>query len=153
MIMQPSLKSTVIQAAGGIVWRNTKEGPKLALVHRPEYNDWSLPKGKLHPGESWQTAALREVFEETGCEVQIENFAGSISYTVNGFPKVVRFWNMLAHDVPESYTNGEVDRIVWLSKQEAVKLIEYREERGLIALQPLFGENSMPEQGETFEST
>jgi len=84
----------VIRAAGGIVWKETPEGRKVAVVHRARYGDWCLPKGKLKENESWEEAALREVKEETGCDARITGVAGSVSYDVKGTPKTVRFFTM-----------------------------------------------------------
>jgi len=67
----PVALSDVILAAGGLVWRNSPRGREIALVHRPKYDDWTLPKGKLDPGESWQDGAVREVEEETGFDVRL----------------------------------------------------------------------------------
>jgi 8-oxo-dGTP pyrophosphatase MutT (NUDIX family) len=58
-------KSSVIQAGGGLVWRESRAGREIAIIHRPRYDDWTFPKGKLHKGETWEQAALREVEEET----------------------------------------------------------------------------------------
>ena len=113
--------SHMIQAAGGLVWRQGPGGRELALIHRRRYQDWSLPKGKLKNGESWQQAALREVLEETGCEALLGEFAGQIDYDVRGTPKRVMFWHMQAVDECQFYPNEEVDAIEWLPPDRALK--------------------------------
>jgi len=130
--MDENPNTTVITAAGGIVWRETEEGIKLALIHRSQYNDWTLPKGKLEPGESWQTAALREVQEETGCDVELGNFAGSVAYTVRGIPKVVLFWHMKIKNISRFSPNNEVDKLIWLSKEAALEKLNYETEKTLL---------------------
>ena len=89
-------EADVIEAAGGVIWRETGRGRDMALIHRARYDDWTLPKGKLEAGERWQEGALREIKEETGCDVEIVSFAGAVGYTVKGVAKVVLFWNMKA---------------------------------------------------------
>ncbi len=84
----------LLTAAGGLLWRTTPKGRELAVIHRARYGDWTLPKGKLQPGEDWQKAALREVKEETGCEAKLVSFAGTVRYPVKGTPKLVLFFNM-----------------------------------------------------------
>src|SRR5439155_22090056 len=75
------LGGTVVQAAGGLVLRDDPNGsPEIALVHRPRYDDWTLPKGKLMPGESFEDGALREVQEETGLRCRLDRFLDSVSY-------------------------------------------------------------------------
>lgn len=126
----------VIQAAGGIVWKKEKPDNKIALVHRHKHNDWSLPKGKVDPGETWEEAALREVLEETGCVGKLKNYAGSISYLLNGKPKVVMFWHMdIKAEKPEEM-NGEVDEIRWVTLAEAAALLDYQDEIDLIKSGP-----------------
>ena len=105
----------------------------LALIHRRRYQDWSLPKGKLKNGESWQQAALREVLEETGCEALLGEFAGQIDYDVRGTPKRVMFWHMQAVDECQFYPNEEVDAIEWLPPDRALKRLNYAGERALLA--------------------
>jgi 8-oxo-dGTP diphosphatase len=123
----------MIFAAGGIVWKMTPEGRKVALVHRSRYNDWSLPKGKLIEKESWEEAAIREVKEETGCDVRIIGFAGPVSYQVKGTPKIVLFFTMEA--VRESaFTDfSEVNEVLWLSPEEALGRLDYEGERALLS--------------------
>jgi 8-oxo-dGTP pyrophosphatase MutT (NUDIX family) len=80
----------IIRAAGGLLWRTGKDGRRrLAVIHRPHREDWSLPKGKLKDGEHWEEAALREVEEETGCKARIASFAGAVHYVPKRTPKVV----------------------------------------------------------------
>lgn len=121
----------MIRAAGGLLWDDAR---RIALVHRRRYNDWTLPKGKLHEGESWEQAALREVAEETGYPVKRDSFAGAVAYETPKGGKVVRFWNM-------SLTNGartpidadEVAEVVWLTAEAACDALTYALERALVA--------------------
>lgn len=121
-----------IQAAGGLVWRQGPSGKELAIIHRRRYQDWSLPKGKLKTGESWQQAALREVREETGCEALLGDFAGQIDYFVGGTPKRVLFWHMQTVAECQFYPNDEVDAVEWLSPSRALERLNYAGERALL---------------------
>jgi 8-oxo-dGTP pyrophosphatase MutT (NUDIX family) len=129
-------KKSVIQAAGGIIWKIEGNEKKLAVVHRHKHNDWSLPKGKVDPGESWKEAALREVLEETGCVGKIKKYAGSISYQLDGKPKVVLFWHMHIKSTKKEKMNGEVDEVRWLTVDQAVELLNYDDEINLIKKDP-----------------
>ena len=129
---QQNLMNEVIKAAGGLLWRANGTSQEIAIIHRPHHNDWSLPKGKLEPGESWQTTALREVWEETGCLAKLDSFAGSVAYTFNGIAKVVLFWNMSIVKEGEFKPNLEVDQLIWMSAKEALKKLDYSGERALI---------------------
>lgn len=122
----------VIEAAGGLVWRESGGSRQLAVIHRPKYDDWTLPKGKLEPGERWQAAALREVGEETGCQAEITGFAGSVSYTVRGVPKVVLFWHMIPVSELEFRPSEEVNEVEWLTVEEAVDRLTYSRERDVV---------------------
>jgi len=122
----------VIEAAGGILWRKIALEKELALIHRPRYDDWTLPKGKRESGEQWQETALREVYEETGHQPTLKNFVGSIAYLANGVPKIVLFWNMKTAETKEFRPNGEVDKMVWLPLEEALEKISYESERDLL---------------------
>ena len=126
--------SDVILAAGGIVWRDSRRGREIAVVHRPKYDDWTLPKGKLDDGESWQDAAVREVEEETGFRVQLGDFAGGCTYLARRAPKVVLFWHMEVDGEPafEPEDPEEVDALEWLSPARARRRLTYQRERGVL---------------------
>lgn len=127
---------SVIQAAGGILWKKDGKKKKLAIVHRHKHDDWSLPKGKVDDGESWKDTARREVLEETGFVGKIRKYAGSISYLLDGTPKVVLFWHMRIKGEKPSKMNGEVDRVRWVTVEEATKLLDYPDEIELIQSDP-----------------
>ncbi|MBM3144566.1 MAG: NUDIX hydrolase [Chloroflexi bacterium] len=127
-----NLTADVIEAAGGLLWRETPSGRELALIHRRKYDDWTLPKGKRDPGERWQDTALREVFEETGCRATLKSFAGSTAYTVKGVAKVVLFWNMETAEDGDFQANDEVDRLVWLPVEKALLEMSHETERSLL---------------------
>ena len=122
----------VIQAAGGLVWRHSAGGPEVVLIHRPRYDDWSFPKGKMEAGETWTETALREVEEETGIHVVLDDFAGSFSYLVRQQVKVVLFWNMQIHKESSFVANDEVDQLKWLPVGQAIALLKYGFEQDLL---------------------
>jgi len=121
----------VLQSAGGLVWRSSLSGKELLIIHRPKYDDWSLPKGKLKPGETYQQAALREVYEETACHAEITGFAGCVCYTPQGIPKVVLYWNMKLTEQCHFEPNQEVDQVQWLNVEDALHVLDYPAEREL----------------------
>jgi 8-oxo-dGTP pyrophosphatase MutT (NUDIX family) len=120
------------RAAGGVVWRDGRSGVEVLLVHRPRYDDWSLPKGHVDRGETLLEAALREVAEETGFSCAAGHLIGITSYTtIDGEPKVVHYWSMTV-DSGEFTPNDEVDAIEWASPQRADALLSYDLDRDLI---------------------
>lgn len=131
--MDDQSNTSVIEAAGGILWRVREERKEVAVIHRTDHDDWSLPKGKKHQGENWEKTALREVLEETGYQAKIDRFAGTLTYTLNGQPKVVLYWHMTPLARTEKFMNGEVDRVVWLSHEEALEKLDYEDERQLLS--------------------
>src|SRR5215212_1239379 len=103
-----------VQAAGGVVWRRGDHGLEIAVVHRPRYDDWSLPKGKLDAGETFEQAALREVEEETGLRCRLGRELGETRYRDRkDRPKVVRYWVMEDAE-GEFEPNDEVDELRWV---------------------------------------
>jgi ADP-ribose pyrophosphatase YjhB (NUDIX family) len=125
-------EADVIEAAGGILWRETERGRELALIHRGRYDDWTLPKGKLEEGERWQEAAMREVREETGCDAELESFAGAVSYKVNGVAKVVLFWNMRSSGQCRFQPSEEVIEMIWAPLPEALEKMSHQIEKELL---------------------
>ena len=129
----------VVRAAGGVVVRNGAGDVRLVVVHRPEYDDWSLPKGKCEPDESWEDCALREVEEETGLRCHLLGPVGTTEYVDRkGRPKEVRWW-LMRPEPGELRGQAEVDVARWVTPAEADKLLSYERDRGL--LQPLLRES------------
>jgi 8-oxo-dGTP pyrophosphatase MutT (NUDIX family) len=118
-----------IEAAGGVVVRDGQ----VALVHRPRYDDWTLPKGKLDQGESFEEAAVREVQEETGLRARAVRELPATSYRVGGRPKVVRYWLMeVEHEGPFE-PNNETDELRWVAPGDALRLLTYDRDRDVLA--------------------
>jgi 8-oxo-dGTP diphosphatase len=116
-----------VRAAGGVVVRDGS----VLLVHRPQYDDWTLPKGKLDPGESWEDAALREVEEETGLVCELGAEIGRTHYRDSrGRPKEARYFRMTA--VGEPRAQNEVDEVRWVRLEEAAALLSYERDRELL---------------------
>ena len=127
--------SDVVIAAGGIVERTSDDAAReVLLVHRPAYDDWSFPKGKLSDGEAERDAALREVQEETGYRCTLGPEVGVIEYTDRtGSRKVVRYWSMKAID-GEFTPNDEVDEMRWVTPARALDLLSYDRDRALLRM-------------------
>jgi len=107
-----------------VLWRPSPRGPEIALVHRPRYKDWSLPKGKLDPGESLPAAAVREVAEETGASVRLGRPLAVLDYVAEGRPKQVHYWAAKATG-PLRPLENEVDALEWLPPDRARKRLTY----------------------------
>jgi 8-oxo-dGTP diphosphatase len=108
---------------------------ELAVIHRPRHGDWSLPKGKLEPGESFEQGALREVEEETGMRCRLGRELEPITYRDrHGRAKLVRYWLMSPEDGGEGEfeANDEVDELRWLRPGEATELLDYEHDRELV---------------------
>lgn len=121
-----------MRAAGGLLWWRRNRKVFLAVVHRPKYDDWSLPKGKLEEGETWPEAALREIREETGCEARILGFAGVLGYLARGKPKLVMYWHMERLGDECRGQTHEVDKVEWLPRTEALRRLSHAGERRLL---------------------
>jgi 8-oxo-dGTP diphosphatase len=121
-----------VKAAGGIVWRRGAGGVEIAVAHRPHRDDWSLPKGKLDPGETWEQAALREVEEEIGFRCRLGRELPPVSYhDHNGRSKIVRYW-LMEPEEGEFTPNDEVDELRWLIPSAATELLSYPRDRELV---------------------
>jgi 8-oxo-dGTP diphosphatase len=140
-----------VRGAGGILLRSGRRGKfEIGLVHRPGRDDWSLPKGKLEPGESFESCAVREVLEETGYRCELGAFAGCTAYTDRrSRPKVVAYWYMepalgVSFHRHAPLAVDEIDEVRWVELAESAGLLSYPHDRELLGtLQPaslaLFG--------------
>ena len=132
-----------VRAAGGLVWRATfladeegatRAGIEIVVVHRPRYDDWSFPKGKLDKGESFEGAAVREVAEETGLTCELGHELPSTWYLDGkGRLKLVRYWAMRVVGIEPWAPNDEVDQRRWITLDEAAGLLTYEHDRALLA--------------------
>ena len=131
-------QTPTITAAGTIPWRRGPDGLEVALVHRPRYDDWSWPKGKLDPGEDWPTAASRETWEETGLRARLGRPLPPAEYLVldrSGAPqpKLVRYW--AATTTGPGRLLNEIDEVAWLRPTAAHSRLDYsRDQDQLLAV-------------------
>lgn len=126
-----------IFAAGAVLWRpageNTSDDAEIAVVHRPRYDDWSFPKGKLDPGETAVVAAVREIEEETGFRAALGTGLGKVTYPVPGHRKLKRVDYWVARVLDGKFTpNDEVDELRWVSPDEAFDLLSYPMDRSVL---------------------
>jgi 8-oxo-dGTP pyrophosphatase MutT (NUDIX family) len=123
--------SAEVQAAGGVVLDG--DG-RVVLVHRPKYDDWSLPKGKLAAGESFEEAAVREVEEETGLRCRLVRELPAVEYAdAKGRPKTVRYWLMEVEADTGFVPGHEVDAVRWLPRDEALSLLTYARDHDVLS--------------------
>ena len=120
--------------AGGVVWRGRGRARRLAVVHRPAYDDWSLPKGHLDAGETFLDAAVREVREETGCVARPIELLTATTYPVNGRQKYVLWWSMAFEAEVQAPAEGEIGEVRWLTVTEARRSLSYESEREVLQL-------------------
>ena len=122
----------MIRAAGALLWRESSELKiEIALIHRPRYDDWSLPKGKIEEGESSLRCAFREVIEETGITPQFGRELGSVEYKEPAGLKRVKYWAAKAL-TDEFLPNEEVDEIKWLNTEDALSVATHESDRSII---------------------
>ncbi len=131
--MSPERFRASIKAAGGVLYRPNDDGDReFLLVHRPRYDDWSLPKGKLDRREGFLEAGLREVREETGIQADHAIEIGSVGYETDaGNRKVVRWWLMEAAG-GKFRPNREVDEVIWLPLRKAEKRLQYANDQKVL---------------------
>lgn len=124
----------MIRAAGALLWReNSQLEIEIALIHRPRYGDWSLPKGKVDDGETTLQCAYREVFEETGVKAQFTRELGSVEYLESGESKRVKYWAAKAPSFDQQFkVNEEVDEIRWLNPADATSLATHDSDKSII---------------------
>lgn len=121
-----------VSAAGGVVLRREDGSARVAVIHRPKYEDWSLPKGKLEEGEGFEEAALREVEEEIGFTARLLGELPPVSYLDRkARTKLVRYWVMEPLE-GEFSPHDEVDELRWLTRREAADLLTYDHDRELV---------------------
>jgi 8-oxo-dGTP pyrophosphatase MutT (NUDIX family) len=123
----------LVEAAGGVVQRRRDDGTwEVALIHRPKYDDWTLPKGKLDPGETEVRAAIREVEEETGMLCALGREVGSVAYVDNsGRDKTVRYW-LMTPKRGRFHPTREVDELRWLTMEGALSVLSYDRDRSIL---------------------
>jgi phosphohistidine phosphatase SixA/8-oxo-dGTP pyrophosphatase MutT (NUDIX family) len=128
----PRESRPAVRAAGGVVWHIAKGKVEVALVHRPRYDDWSLPKGKLEPGEHELAAAVREVGEELGSRVVVSRRLGRIAYLTTAGRKTVAYW-VMRHLDGEFTPGPEVDRVQWVRPRAAGAELTYDVDRQVMS--------------------
>lgn len=129
-----------VRAAGAVLWRDTSErggapgrpaSAEIAVIHRPRYDDWSLPKGKLDPGETEPVAAVREIHEETGYTAVLGRRLGRVSYPIPQGTKRVWYWAAKSTG-GDFCPNDEVDKLVWLPVDAAMDQLQYPDDRKVL---------------------
>ena len=121
-----------VRAAGGVVWRLRDGKFEVAVIHRPRYDDWSFPKGKLDEGETEVAAAVREVGEELGAVVSVTRHIGEVRYEVFGGTKSVHYW-VMRHLSGRFVPTEEVDEVEWLRPKAARGVLTYDFDRRVLA--------------------
>ncbi|MDR1449581.1 MAG: NUDIX hydrolase [Propionibacteriaceae bacterium] len=122
-----------VWAAGAVLLRGPAEALEVALVHRPRYDDWSLPKGKANPTELLALTAVREVAEETGALIRLGPELSPLRYFIAGGRKIVSYWRGVPIAFSQRAADDEVDEVVWLPLPRAYETMTWADERRVVA--------------------
>jgi len=143
--MPKESEAPLIQAAGAVLWRKSDISRlEIAVIHRPRYNDWSLPKGKIESGESHISAGYRELQEETGYESTFGPEIGTVVYKLEGAPKEVRYWAAAATVKTGTPNPQEVDEVLWLEPDKAKERLTNKDDRAIVDFFLEFGADTFP---------
>ena len=143
--MPKESEAPLIQAAGAVLWRKSDISQlEIAVIHRPRYDDWSLPKGKVESGESHISAGYREIQEETGYESTFGPEIGTIVYKLEGAPKEVRYWAAAATVKTGNPNPQEVDEVLWLAPKKAKEKLTNKDDRAIVDFFLEFGTDTFP---------
>ena len=143
--MAKELEAPLIQAAGAVLWRKSDISQlEIAVIHRPRYDDWSLPKGKVESGESHISAGYREIQEETGYESTFGPEIGTVVYKLEGAPKEVRYWAAAATIKTGTPNPQEVDEVLWLAPKKAKEKLTNKDDRAIVDFFLEFGADTFP---------
>ena len=143
--MAKELEAPLIQAAGAVLWRKSDISQlEIAVIHRPRYDDWSLPKGKVESGESHISAGYREIQEETGYESTFGPEIGTVVYKLEGAPKEVRYWAAAATVKTGTPNPQEVDEVLWLAPKKAKEKLTNKDDRAIVDFFLEFGADTFP---------
>jgi 8-oxo-dGTP diphosphatase len=143
--MAKESEAALIQAAGAVLWRKSdKSKLEIAIIHRPRYDDWSLPKGKVESGESHISAGYREIQEETGYESTFGPEIGTVVYKLEGAPKEVRYWAAAATVKTGTPNPQEVDEVLWLEPEKAKEKLTNKDDRAIVNFFLEFGADTFP---------
>lgn len=139
-------QENVMVAAGVVLWRRLSEDLlQVALIHRPRYDDWSFPKGKVEAGESEISAAFRESFEETGYNCTFGPELCTVEYLVGDIKKTVRYWSAQAIGEPTPVMDAsEVDQLIWLTTEDAVTKLSRKGDKVVLKNFKKFGADTIP---------
>jgi 8-oxo-dGTP diphosphatase len=143
--MSKQADELLIQAAGAVLWRKSDISQlEIAVIHRPRYDDWSLPKGKVESGESHISAGYREIQEETGYESTFGPEIGTVVYNLEGAPKEVRYWAAAATVKTGTPNPQEVDEVLWLEPKKAKEKLSNKDDRAIVDFFLEFGVDTFP---------